>query len=66
MNKPTYVQSRGRTFRFPSIEESIRNSSDSHLDLMIYANGTLECSSPEELAIAKDEVRLRAEVKADG
>ena len=59
MNKPTYVQNRGRTFRFPSIEESIRNSSDGHLALMIYANGTLESSSPQEIEIAEDEVLRR-------
>jgi len=33
---------------------------------MIYANGTLEHSTPEEIEIAKDEVRRRTEVKSNG
>jgi hypothetical protein len=32
---------------------------------MIYANGTLEYSTPEEIEIAKDEVRRRTEVKSN-
>ena len=58
-DKPTYVSSGGRTFRFASREEAIRNSTDSELDLMLYANGTLESSTPRELAIARDEIMRR-------
>jgi hypothetical protein len=56
----TYVNSGGRTFRFPSMEENIRNSTDAELDMIIYGQGILECSTPEELEIAEDEVKRRA------
>jgi hypothetical protein len=57
-DKPTYVQNRGRTFRFPSMEEVIRNSSDKELDLILYGCA-IENPSPREKEIAEDEVTRR-------
>jgi hypothetical protein len=56
----TYAQSTsGQIYRFPSQEECIRASTDAELDMIIYGQGILECSTPEELEIARDEVRRR-------
>jgi hypothetical protein len=59
IDKPTYASGGGRTFRFPSMEEVIRASTDKELDMIIYADGILECSIPAEMEIALDEERKR-------
>ena len=68
IDKPTYVQdkSTGSTFRFPSMEETIRNSPDGQLDMMVYANGILEFSTPWELEIARDEIARREKEQSNG